>query len=169
MKKISAFTLVEVLISITILGIIFTFLFSTLNNTKKNNEPYIEKSKQITKESEIFKILVNDFTQIEGSPSVIYGKHFDIVRVQTKNSVHNIINPYVTYFVSKKENTLVRTESLTKYDLYKKTDIYKEFVYGDILAKDVTSFKIYFKDDFFNVLFRAKEMNPIVLKLALVK
>jgi len=164
-----SFTLVEVLVSISILGIIFTFLFETTNTTKQQNQHYIKKANGIYSESKIFKTFINDFSQVIGAASVIYGKKYDIVRFKTKNSVHNIIEPYVTYFVSKKNLALIRTESLEKYDLYKKEDIYKEYIYSDILVQDTKSFKVFFKNDFFNVMLRTKELSPFVLKLPKVK
>jgi prepilin-type N-terminal cleavage/methylation domain-containing protein len=163
------FTLVEVLVSIAILGILFTFLSKTINSTKKLNKPYIQKATQINSESKIFKILIKDFSQVIGAASIIYGKKYDIVRLRTKNSIHNIIYPFVTYYVSKKDLALIRTESLTKYDLYKKEDIYKEYIYGDILTIKTKSFKVFFQKDFFNILLRADNFNPIVLKLPKVK
>jgi len=164
-----AFTLVEVIVSITILGIIFTFLFQTTNTTKKLNQNYLNKGAKTLVEAKILKTFVNDFTQVIGMASVIYGKKYDIVRLRTKNSIYGIIEPIVTYYVSKKDSTLIRTESLEKYDLYNKEDIYKEYIFGDILAKDLQSFKVFFKNDSFNILFRAKELHPIVLKLPKVQ
>ena len=169
LKNKKSFTLVEVLVSIAILGIIFTFLFQTTNTTKQNNQHYIKKANNIYSESMIFKTLMHDFSQTIGSAAIIYGKKYDIVRLKTRNSVHGIIEPYVTYFVSKKDLALVRTESLEKYDLYKKEDIYKEYIYGDILVQDTKSFKVFFKDDFFNILLRTKDLSPFVLKLPKVQ
>ncbi len=164
-KNLKAFTLVEVIVSITILGILFTFLFETTNSTKKLNKPYIQKANKIHKEAKVFQTFVKDFTQIVGASSAIYGKKYDIVRFKTKNSIHNIIEPYITYFISRKDLTLIRTESLEKYDLYNKEDIYKEFIYSDILVSQVHSFKVLFSTDFINILLRTKELSPIVLKV----
>ena len=164
-----AFTLVEVIVSITILGIIFTFLFQTTNTTKKLNQNYLDKAAKTLKEAKILKTFINDFTQVVGSSSVIYGKKYDIVRLKTKHSIYGIIEPYVTYYVSKKDLALIRTESLEKYDLYKKEDIYKEYIFGDIMAKNSKSFKVFFNNNFFNILFRTKELQPIVLKLPKVQ
>jgi len=171
MKKniIRGFTLVEVLVSIAILGVLFTFLSNTIGTTKKLNEPYLKNANNIYNESKVFKLMVRDFSQTVGAPAIIYGKKYDIVRFQTKNSIYNIIEPYVTYLVSKKNLSLIRTESLEKYDIYKKDDIYKEFIYGDILATKTNSFKVFFENKYFNILFRAKDINPIVLKLQKVQ
>ncbi len=169
LKVKKAFTLIEVIVSISILGIIFTFLFQTTNSTKKLNQNYLDKGTQTIKEAKILKIFMHDFTQVIGVASVIYGKKYDIVRLKTKHSVYGIIEPFVTYYVSKKNLALIRTESLTKYDLYKKEDIYKEYILGDIIAKDSKSFKVFFQNNYFNILFRTKHLKPIVLKLPKVE
>jgi len=160
-----SFTLVEVLISISLLGILFLFLFTTTNTTKKLNQPYVEKGKVIEKEVKIFNTFIKDFSQITNKLSIIYGKHYDMVRFQTKNSVYNIIESYVTYYVSKKNLSLIRTESLEKYDINKKEDIYTAIIYGDIMSANVKSFKVYSKDSFFNIMLRSKGLKPIVLTL----
>lgn len=165
----SAFTLVEVLVSIAILAIIFTFLFNVSNSTKKSNHHYIAKSNKLLSESKIFNTFMLDLSQSTGNIAVIYGRKYDIVRIQTKNSVYGIISPYVTYFVSKKDLALIRTESLGKYDLYKKDDIESAYIYGDILSKETISFKLLYKNGFINLLFRAKGLSPIVLKIPRVQ
>ncbi len=169
MKIVKGFTLVEVLISVVLLGIIFTFLYSTLNSTKQSNEQYIQRAQTITDTGKLFQTFVEDLSQVVGKPSVIYGKQFDILRIKTSNSVYNIINPYVTYFVSKKGNTLVRTESLTNYDLFEKNDFHQHYIFGDTLSDQVSSFKVYYQNGFFNLLFRSPKHQPIILKLALVQ
>jgi len=167
MKK--SFTLIEVLISITILGILFNFLFSITSDIKKQNQHLISKSTNIFNQKTIFKTLVSDFSQSIDSPSVIYGKNYDIVRFSSKNSYYGIIEPVITYYVSKKEHSLIRTESLNKYDLYKKEDIYENQILADILCDKVSSFKVYYKDNFYNILLRTETLEPIVLKLPLVR
>ena len=164
-----AFTLVEVLVSVAILAILFTFLSNTISFTKKLNKPYIQKADEIYKQSKVFKILVKDFSQAIGVANITYGKRFDTVKIKTKNSIYNIIEPNVTYFVSKKDNTLIRTESLESYDLDLKNDIEKVFIYGDVLTENVKSFKVFFNTKFFNLLLRVNDNNPIVLKLERVE
>lgn len=168
-QNLKAFTLVEVLVSIAILGIIFSFLFQTTSSTKKLNQQYIDKSKIVTKESIVFNTLMLDISQSIGGIKVSYGKSYDIVRFKTKNSVYDIIEPYVTYLVSKKDSSLLRTESLKEYNLDNKTEFYKEYVLGDILLKNVTSFKLFSKDGFVNLMLRAKDIRPIVIRTPRVK
>ncbi len=165
----NAFTLVEVMVSITLLGILFGYLFEITNTTKKLNKPYLDKSKKIVKESLVFKTLVRDFSQVDGGIDIEYGKKYDIARFKTKNSIYGIISPYVTYLVSKKELTLIRTESLQKYDLSKTDDITNKFIYGDILVSDTISFKVHQNKDFYSIMLRAKEFNPMVVKLPKIK
>lgn len=164
-NKRAGFTLIEVLVSIAILAILFTFLSKTISTTKKLNQPYLEKAHKIDTEAKIFRILVNDFSQIVGEASIIYGKKYDIVRIQTKNTIYNIIQPYVTYIVSNKDLTLIRTESLEKFDINKKDEIYKQLIFGDILSRDIDSFKVFFKNNYFNIFLKSKNISPLILKL----
>jgi len=164
-----SFTLIEVLVSVAILGILFNFLFSTTNDLKKQNQHLLTKSNNIFHQEIIFKTLVSDFSQSIDTPSVIYGKNYDIVRFSSKNSYYGIIEPVITYFVSKKDKSLIRTESLNKYDIYKKEDIYENQILADILCDKVKSFKVYYKDNFYNILLRTETLKPIVLKLPLVR
>jgi len=116
----SAFTLIEVLISVVLLGIIFTYLYSTINSVKKQNMHYIDKSELIIKETQLFRLFNLDITEIIGGVNISNHGRYDVVQFKTKNSIYGIIEPTVLYFVSKKENSLIRVESMEGFDLYNK-------------------------------------------------
>ncbi|MDF1875398.1 prepilin-type N-terminal cleavage/methylation domain-containing protein [Sulfurimonas sp. SAG-AH-194-I05] len=164
----NAFTLVEVMVSIVLLGLIFTFLYSTINSVKKQNNHYIAKSDTIKHEERIFVLFNLDITQIIGNISVTSGIRYDIIQFQTRNSIYGIIEPQLIYLVSKKDNALVRIESLKGFDLYNKDQLTREFIYGDILTTDCISFKVSHKDGIVSLLFRAKNLKPMVLKIPTV-
>ena len=168
MKKNSlkkSFTLVEVIISIVILGIMFTYLYTTINSTKKLNANYITKSDVIKDEKQIFKLFNLDFAQIIGSVKITHSKKYDVVVFKTKNSIYQIIEPTVTYFVSKKDKALIRVESLKPFSFDVKEKVDKVFLYADILVSDTISFKASHKDGFISILFRSKTLRPMVLKI----
>lgn len=164
LKK-SAFTLVEVLISILLLGIIFVYLYSTIDSLKLQNNHYIQKSDSIQDEMKIFRILNLDIAQAK-SVSVTRSGRFDILNLKTKNSLYGIIDPSVMYFVSKKDNALLRVESLDGFDMNNKDQITNMFLYSDILFNDCESFKASNKDaGFVSVLVRNKDIRPMLLKI----
>ena len=165
MKK-SAFTLIEVLISIVLLGIIFTYLYSVINSVKKENTRYIKKSETIQKETKIFRLFDLDMTQVVGKFHISNYGSFDIVSFKTKHSIYGIIEPSILYFVSKKEHTLIRVESLEGFNLYDKDQLSKTFLYADILAVGCKSFKVsYDRGGFINLMLRTKNLKPMVLKI----
>ena len=160
-----AFTLIEVLISIVLLAIIFTYLYGTINSLKQQNNPYLAKSELIKREQKIFKLINLDIIHMIGKPTISYAQNYDTIQFKTKNSIYQIIEPNVAYFVSKKDNSLIRVESLKKFDFSSKTELSKIFIYGDIISKDCISFKVNREKNYVNILFRTKQLKPMVLKI----
>lgn len=163
-----AFTLIEVLISIVLLGLIFTFLFGTINNLKQQNNHYIDKANTIKAEERIFLLLNLDVMQVIGTISISPGDRFDVIQFKTRNSIYGIIEPTVIYLVSKKDNALIRLEALKAFDLYNKDQLTREFLYGDILSTECISFKASYKDGLVSLLLRSKNLKPMVLKIPTV-
>ena len=163
-----AFTLIEVLISIVLLGIIFSYLYSTINSMKKQNMPYLKKSAALHREIQIYKLLNLDISQVIGKVTVTNGDRYDMVSFETRNSIYDIIDPYVVYYVSKKENTFVRVESLKPFNFDKKEAVKNRFIYADLIAKECLSFKVSYKNEFMQILLRAKKLEPIVLKIPMI-
>ncbi len=165
MKNSKAFTLIEVLISIGLMGIMFIYLSSTVNSVKIQNAHYIGISDKVKTEKRIYRLFNLDLTQIIGKVKITNNTNFDIIEFQSKNSIYGIIYPTIYYLVSKKENALIRIESLDAFKFDNKEDISNIFLYADILAKDCISFKVYFKKGFIGLLFRAKDLRPMVLQI----
>jgi prepilin-type N-terminal cleavage/methylation domain-containing protein len=165
-NKKNAFTLIEVLVSIVLLGIIFTYLYSTINSLKMQNNHYIQKSDAIKEENRLFMLLTLDIAQAVGTISPSHSGKYDIINFKSKNSIYGIIEPQIMYFVSKKDNTLIRVESLDGFDINNKDQLSTTFLYADILAPECESFKVANnKDGFISVLLRAKGLKPILLKI----
>ena len=111
MKK-SAFTLIELLISIIILSILMLFLYKSYAGLNRSNSILGEEVEKISQMELFKKSIYLDFTTAMGKNIIILPQnpHEDVVFLQTSNSVHNRINPYVGYIV--KEKMLYRVESL---------------------------------------------------------
>lgn len=167
--KKNAFTLVEVLISILLLGIIFTYLYSTIDSLKLQNMHYIEKSDSIEKERKLFSMINFDVAEAS-SVSVGRSGRYDMLSLKTKNSLYGIIEPSVMYFVSKKENALIRVESLDGFDMNNKEQITEMFLYGDIVLSECESFRASVKDTgFVSLLIRGSEIKPMLLKIPTIE
>jgi prepilin-type N-terminal cleavage/methylation domain-containing protein len=110
MKK--AFTLMELMISITILSIIMLFLYKTYADMNISNKIYVEKKKKLDKFEEIKKITFIDLLSSLNKSVKIKkeNKNIDTLFMQTPHSLHRRIMPYVTYIV--KHSKLYRMESL---------------------------------------------------------
>ena len=109
MKK-RAFTLVELIISVILLGIVVALLYESLQNTQKTNQIFMQKKEQSDKEKKILKVLYEDILEAD-EIRITGGKKYKAVELKTNNSLFDIIKPQVIWFVSKYDDTLVRVES----------------------------------------------------------
>ena len=139
MRK-TAFTLIELIISIVILSILMLFLYKSYAGLNKSNMIFSEEVEKITKGQLLKKTIYLDFSSaISKSVSILdQNQREDIVFLQTTNSVHKRINPYVAYIVNDK--ILYRLESLKPFKEYP-LGADSEFV-SDKLG-EVKSFRVY--------------------------
>ena len=139
MKK-TAFTLIELIISIVILSILMLFLYKSYAGLNKSNIIFSEEVQKITKGQLLKKTIYLDFASaLSKSVSVLnQDRQEDVVFLQTTHSVHKRINPYVAYLVQ--DNVLYRLESLKPFKEYP-LGADSEFV-SDKLG-EVKSFRVY--------------------------
>ncbi|HIP20150.1 MAG TPA: prepilin-type N-terminal cleavage/methylation domain-containing protein [Sulfurimonas sp.] len=109
MKK-SAFTLIELLISIVILSILMLFLYQSYANLNRSNTLLSEEVQKISKIQKIKKTIINDFTRALSINILNQDTKIDIAFLQTSHSLYERTNPYVGYIV--KDKRLFRIESL---------------------------------------------------------
>jgi prepilin-type N-terminal cleavage/methylation domain-containing protein len=141
MKK--GFTLIELMISITILSIIMLFLYKTYADMNVSNKIYLENKNKLDKFEKIKKITFIDLlTALNGSIKVVKeNKNRDILFMQTPNSLHRRIMPYVTYIV--KHSKLYRVETLYPFSNPSNT---KNSIDVDFIGS-VRKFRIYSSKD----------------------
>ncbi|MDA3909704.1 MAG: prepilin-type N-terminal cleavage/methylation domain-containing protein [Sulfurimonas sp.] len=160
-----AFTLIEVLISIVLLGIMFTYVHTIINSIKVQNNRYLEKADTIHSEQRIFNLLSLDIAEATSTISISHASRYDLISLKTQNSIYEIINPNILYFVSKKDNALIRVESLEALKLDNKEQITQAFLYADILTTDTQSFKVSQEGDFVTIMLRAPSLKPMVFQI----
>ena len=105
MKK--AFTLLEVVISITIFMIILTVLYKVLDDTKSVNKNINNYLKQDIKNNRLYRILVEDIA--ESKSEIVIQKDINenyIISFESHNTFHNAFYTNITYLLSKKNNLL---------------------------------------------------------------
>lgn len=157
MKK--GFTLLEMLVSITLFSVVLVFLYEVLETTKNHNIKY---EQQIDKKLNKFDIEFVIFTDMVNRKNKKLTLTEDrdgnsVVRFLTNNTYHNPFYNEVTYFLSK-DNKLLRIESNKKLNLENVSDAL-ENSFVDIMDKKVTKFKVIPSDDKQTYLFYIEYEN----------
>jgi prepilin-type N-terminal cleavage/methylation domain-containing protein len=113
-----AFTLIELIISISILSIIMIFLYKSYSSLNSSNKFYKKEVLHIKKEELIKKVLFLDFSlALPNSVTIInQEKNEDVVFLQSSNSIYRRFNPYIGYIM--KDSKLYRIESLKEIVVY---------------------------------------------------
>lgn len=136
------FTLIEILLSIIILSILFLAMGNILSQMKFAKKESEHLSKKFMVQNSLAKVLYYDLlnaTDIKIVPSE--SRDYCRVFLKTNNSLYNLIEPYVVWYVSKKKNSLIRIESYKKVELPS-----QDLFYLDRFAERVKIFRIYQKD-----------------------
>jgi prepilin-type N-terminal cleavage/methylation domain-containing protein len=134
------FTLIELMVSISILSVMVVFLYQSYASLNRSNKFYAAEVKSI-KELQLKKrVIFLDYSLAHVKSLKIYKQDRveDVVFMQTSHSLHKIYNPYVAYVI--KENRLYRLESLKAFKEYP-FGVDDEFVV-DYLG-EVDGFRVY--------------------------
>ncbi len=161
MKNRKAFTLIEVLISIALLGMIIVPLFSVVDLMRTSNEKLfhaLEKSKQVSKTS---KVLFMDILASDGELSIKKDEFTRLCIEETKNSLYNLPVAKVCWVVLKQKNTLVRIEG----NAYKMPLRSEDRVEVDSVMTGLELFDVYQEKDKVIVLIKQKGQEPISFML----
>jgi len=161
MSNRKAFTLLEVLISVALLGIVILALFSSVDMMRDSNEhlsKYLEKSKKVTKAT---KVLYLDIMGSDGNISIEKDEFSRVCMEETRNSLYALPLAKVCWVVLKKDKTLVRIEG-NSYHLPLNSE---EKVEIDLIMNDVELFDVYHEKDKLLVLMQQKAKEPISFML----
>jgi prepilin-type N-terminal cleavage/methylation domain-containing protein len=157
MLKRPAFTLIEVLISIALLGIILPALYQSVDLLRDSNAhlfEYLEKAKKVTQATDT---LYLDLASSDGNISIQKDEYSRVCIEQTRNSLYALSVAKVCWLVLKKDNTLVRVEG-NNYNLPLDAE---ERVAVNPIMKNVEIFDVYYKKDKLLVLLQQKMQEPI--------
>jgi len=164
----SAFTLIELIISIVILSILMLFLYKSYDMLNKSNRVIAEEVQKISKNYLLKKTLYLDMaTAIKKSVKILHqDQQTDILFLQSKHSLHKRINPYIAYIFRDKK--LYRLESLkpfTEYPLSADSEFIADFLGNSeifrVYKSKSTSSELYL----FHILFEDKEEVLLKVKL----
>lgn len=154
MKK--AFTLLELIISITLFMIIVVFLYKTLDQTKYSNNLFFNKQEVLKQSNHLHNIFLEDIAEAS-SITINYDKNKNaIVKIVTDNSYHNAFFNHITYIVGT-TNKLVRIESMKSFNTELKDDDFYQNSFIDILLDDLEYFDV--KNMEINYNFIIKQFN----------
>lgn len=161
MRSRKAFTLLEVLISITLMGIVIVALFSTvdmLQDSNKQLSEHLKKSKTISK---AVKVLYADLMDSDGNITIQKEEMSRVCIAKTRHSLYALSEAKVCWVVLKEGNTLVRIEG-NDYHLPLLED---EKVEINPVMSEMKLFDLYHEKDKVLVLLQQKGKEPISFML----
>ncbi|MCJ8326479.1 MAG: prepilin-type N-terminal cleavage/methylation domain-containing protein [Campylobacterales bacterium] len=166
MKK--AFTLIEVVISITLFSIILLFMYKTLDLTKHTNKLFEDKVKKSTDINKFKNIILEDILESSSIKQLNRINDFYILEIKTSNMYNNNFYEYVYYLVSKKKN-LFRIESKNIINVKSFREEFLDNTYISLIEKDIEKFELakfkksYKKNNVVTILFKQKNKKAIFL------
>lgn len=156
MKK--AFTILEVVISITIFMILILFLYKVLDQTKYSNILISQKEKELEVSNRLHDILLEDIAESKQITIDMTKEKNSLVKIETTNTYHNPYYKHVTYVIGDTFK-LLRIESLNAFSTGENVnmDLFFENAFIDVLANDVELFEV--KNSGLNYVFVIKQKD----------
>ena len=161
-----AFTLIEMMISITILSIMMLYLYKTNASLHLSNANLKQEAEAVQKIQKLKRVIYLDFlSEVEDANTSVKNreKNEDFVSLMSKHSLHKRINPYITYIV--KEKKLYRLESLKRIVDY---EIASDSEFEVDSLGDVLIFRVYktknTKINNYLIHIKFKNLQEILLK-----
>lgn len=155
MKK--AFTLLELIISITLFMIIVVFLYKTLDQTKYSNNLFSNKQEILKQSNHLHNIFLEDIAEASSITIKSDKNKNAIVKIVTNNTYHNSFFNNITYFIGDTKE-LIRIESKEVFnELETKNLDFYENAFIDILLEDIEYFDV--KNMEINYSFMIKQFN----------
>ena len=109
-----AFTLIEMMIAISLFSVVMIFLYQSMATIDKSNRFYGKKLETIETHQALLNTLFLDLSLSVANSGEInsINKNVDMVFMQTTHVMHDHVMPYIVYFV--KDKHLYRVESYNK-------------------------------------------------------
>ena len=139
MKK--SFTLIELLLSIVILSIMFLGVSNVIKELNKSKNIMDRLYDKNINSNLVYKVLYNDLLN-SSNIKISNSKNYSNIIFQTTNSLYKIPKPYVMWYVSKNQNSLMRLESPSDINLSN-----LNYYYLDKFLENVKIFKIYLNNN----------------------
>ncbi len=157
MKK--SFTLLEVIISITLFMIILLFLYKVLDQSKLSNNLFVKKEEIQISENKLYDIFLLDILKSKADINITLDKEKNsIVIFKSLNSNHNVYYTNIAYMISS-SSKLVRIESKEKFKLVNSSQEFYDTSYIDVLLDNIEYFEVKYKKSEKSVVFAIKQKN----------
>lgn len=151
MLKRRAFTLIEVLIAIALMGLVLPALYQSVDVLHESNSQLYAKMQQSIERSDYIRTLYLDIAGSDGNLT-IRKNDFDRLCIEhTTNSLYGLSDAKVCWVVLKRQHMLVRTEGIA-YHLPLREN---EMVEADSVKRGMTLFNIEHKKDKVLVVMKA--------------
>ncbi len=159
MKK--AFTLLELIISITLFMIIVVFLYKTLDQTKHSNNIFSNKKEILKQSNHLHNIFLEDIAEAS-SITVSYDRNKNaIVKIVTYNTYHNAFFNNITYFIGHSKE-LIRIESRDEFkESERVSDDFLNNAFIDSLLEDVEYFDLKNMEINYNFIIKQFEKDRV--------
>ena len=142
-----AFSLLELVISITIFMIILLFLYKSLDDTKLANKKFENHLHKKDDLNHLYKVIAEDIAESDGVISLSIDRDKNsIVTFKTNNSFNDAFFRNVAYMISS-NNHLLRIESKEAFKKEKSGIDFYNNSFIDILSKDIKKFVVLQKDN----------------------
>ncbi len=156
-----AFTLIEVLISIALMGIIIVALFSTVDILQDSNQQLFEHLKKSKIDAKIVKVLYADLMDSDGNITIEKDERSRVCINETRHSLYALSSAKVCWVVLKEDNLLVRIEG-NDYHLPVLED---EKVEVDPVMPNIKVFDLYYENNKMLVILEQQGKEPISFML----
>lgn len=113
------FTLLEMMIAITLFSLVMIFLYQSLAALEKSNSFYAERLDRVTHAQRAVKTLYLDLSlSLPGKEKILpQEKEHDVVIIQTSNVIHRQFMPHVAYLVRNKHLYRIESPNALRYPI----------------------------------------------------
>jgi len=161
MSNKKAFTLIEVLISIVLVGLIIPPLYKLITLMNDSNTQIFNYVKKQSRESKVLDTLYLDILSSDGNISITKNDFSRLCIMHTNNSLYATPKPKVCWVVLKNNNTLVRLEG-NNYNLPLNLE---SNIHIDSTFKDIELFDVYRQKSNILVILKRKHQEPVAFEI----
>lgn len=139
-----AFTLIELLIAVTIFSIIMFFLYKIIDQSNALNDRMVQKESLFLRRMRLYDLLEKDLLYSYSMKKIeTSNKDRPFFIIETKNTLHRMVQPSVLYRL--KDGILYRVESCQSFKGIQDETSSKEYrcLKCDIVAENVKRFQLY--------------------------